>query len=281
MIQGDLYTLVLTSKISSLNRFKENQIFGEKNILLRELDIIDHRQISTIIDEINEDLGGVDILINNAGISESSSVEDSEDYYRQEQLDVNYLAPFQIISLVLEHMRIKKWGRIINISSAGGFMAMPTMSSYSASKFALEGATESLWYEMKPWGISVTLVVPGFIQSLGYLHTKKTAKSAIASADKKSTYFEHYAGMGNMISKTMNSSKSTNEIIAKKISALLRAKNPPLRLFVTPDAWILYWLRKLCPPTFYHYLMYKFLPNILDWGPDKSEIKGSKPTPTI
>lgn len=276
LIQEDKYTLVLTSKASSQNRFTENHIVNEKNIFLRELDIIDHKQISIIVDEINEKLGGVDILINNAGISESSSVEDSEDYYRQQQLDVNYLAPFQIISLVLEHMRLNRWGRIINISSAGGFMAMPTMSSYSASKFALEGATESLWYEMKPWGISVTLVVPGFIQSLGYLNTQKTAKSTIASADNKSIYFEHYAGMGTMISKTMTSSKSTNEIIAKKISALLRAKNPPLRLYVTRDAWLLYWLRKLSPPIFYHYLMYKFLPNILDWGPKKVEIKEPK-----
>lgn len=265
----DKYTLVLTSKSASQTRFAENHISPGMNIILRELDIIDHRQISIIVNEINETLGGIDILINNAGVSESSSVEDSADYYRQQQLDINYLAPFQIISLVLEHMRMKKWGRIINISSAGGFMAMPTMSSYSASKFALEGATESLWYEMKPWGISVTLVVPGFIQSLGYLHTKKTAKSEMALADSMSTYFEHYSAMKNMISKTMAASKSTNETIAKRISALLMAKDPPLRVYVTQDAWLLYWLRKLCPPIFYHYLMYKFLPNILDWGPKK------------
>jgi len=269
LIQEEKYKLVLTSKSSSQIRFMENNIISSRDVMLRELDILDHRQITKVVKEITEKLGGVDILINNAGIAESASVEDSEDFYRQQQLDVNYLAPFQIISLVLEHMREKKWGRIINISSAGGFMAMPTMSSYSASKFALEGATESLWYEMKPWGISVTLVIPGFIQSLGYLNTKKTVKSELAVRNEKSIYFEHYAGMAGLIAKSMRLSKSTNKTIAKRISSVLSAKDPPLRVYVTKDAWLLFWLRKLCPPIIYHYLMFKFLPNIFDWGPKR------------
>lgn len=266
LIREDQYILVFSSRSESLHKFAEHDIYTTRDIWLRNLDVIDYRQISSLIDEINEKLGGVDILINNAGIAESSCVEDSEDYYRQQQLDVNYLAPFEIISRVLERMREKKWGRIINISSAGGFMAMPTMSSYSASKFALEGATESLWYEMRPWGVSVTLIVPGFIHSLGYLKTKSTIKSASASTDKKSTYFRHYEAMAGLISKNMASSTSTNEVIAAKISAILRHRNPPLRVHVTFDAWLFYWLRKVCPPNFYHYLLYRLLPNIQYWG---------------
>jgi hypothetical protein len=67
--------------------------------------------------------------------------------------------------LVLPHMRSQRDGRIINVSSVGGMMAMPTMGAYSASKFALEGASEALWYEVRPWNIKVTLVQPGFVRS--------------------------------------------------------------------------------------------------------------------
>lgn len=266
LITEKKYTLVLSSKKSSLPRFLENHIHNTEDVWLRELNVIDHRQISQLTREINDQLGGIDILINNAGIAESSSVEDSEDSYRQQQLDVNYLGPFEIISQVLQSMRAKKSGHIINISSAGGFMAMPTMSSYSASKFALEGATESLWYEMKPWGISISLVVPGFIHSNSYLNTRNTAKSILAQSNQESAYFEHYAGMTSLISKSMGFSNSTNEIIAAKISSLLRERNPPLRVHVTFDAWLFFWLRKLCPPNFYHYLMYSLLPNVKHWG---------------
>jgi hypothetical protein len=70
-----------------------------------------------------------------------------------------------LIRLVLPGMRQKGAGRIISVSSVSGMMAMPTMGTYSASKFALEGATEALWYEVRPWNIQVSLVEPGFVRS--------------------------------------------------------------------------------------------------------------------
>lgn len=266
LIQDDKYKLVLTSRSSSQQRFKENYIYDGNDILIRELNIINYNQVNQVINEINEKLGGVDILINNAGISESSCVEDTVDFNRQLQLDINYLAPFQIITTVLKNMRQKKWGKIINISSASGFMGMPTMSSYSASKFALEGASESLWYEVKPWNISVTLIIPGFIHSFGYQNTKKTAKSFLSQTDHQSSYFEHYKNMSNLISKNMSRTKYTNELIAKQISDVLNSSHPPLRIYATLDAWLFYWLRKICPPNIYLHIMYRFLPNISKWG---------------
>jgi short-subunit dehydrogenase len=173
MIHEDEVFLILTARETSHFRFSDASVFSAENIWLRNLDITDHRQITELIEEVNLKLGGVDVLINNAGITDRSTVEDSTDAYRQKQLDVNYLAPFELISQVLSLMRKKRSGRILNISSAGGFMSMPTMSAYSASKFALEGATESLWYEMKPWDIHVTLVIPGFINSQGFSNTPK------------------------------------------------------------------------------------------------------------
>jgi short-subunit dehydrogenase len=266
LINQDKVFLVLTARETSQIRFADAKIFEADNIWLRNLDIIDHNQITKLINEVNEKLGGVDVLINNAGITDRSTVEDSSDRYRQRQLDVNYLAPFELISQVLSLMRKKRCGQIINISSAGGFMAMPTMSAYSASKFALEGATESLWYEMKPWGINVSLIIPGFINSEGFSHTTESKKCRESILDSEGTYHEHYVGMKGLIIRLMGYSFSTNESITKKIIQTIKKKNPPLRIYVTFDAWLFYFLRKVCPPKLYFKIMYMALPNIKKWG---------------
>jgi short-subunit dehydrogenase len=258
--------LVLTARKVSQHRFHEELIFESNNVWLRDLDVTDHDQIKILISEINEKLGGVYVLINNAGITDRATVEESNNQYRQHQLDVNYLAPFEIISQVLSMMRKKRTGKIINVSSVGGFMAMPTMSSYSASKFALEGATESLWYEMKPWGIDVSLIIPGFINSEGFLHTTESQQCASSLSNEKSTYHEHYMGMKKFITNRMGKSHDTNEKIAQKIVNIINRKHPPLRVYVTFDAWVFFLLRRICPPKLYFYILYKFLPNIKKWG---------------
>jgi short-subunit dehydrogenase len=269
MIHEDEVFLILTARAASHFRFSNASVFSAKNIWLRNLDITDHRQITELIEEVNQKLGGVDVLINNAGVTDRSTVEDSTDAYRQRQLDVNYLAPFELISQVLSLMRKKRSGRILNISSAGGFMAMPTMSAYSASKFALEGASESLWYEMKPWGIHVTLIIPGFINSEGFSNTTESIKCQDSLDDTQGTYHAHYTGMKNLISGQMGKSQSSNISIAKKIVKVIKRKNPPLRIYVTFDAWLFFMLRKVCPPRLYFYIVYRLLPNIKLWGKQK------------
>jgi short-subunit dehydrogenase len=269
LIAEDRYVLVLTSRATSSHRFLEAGIAPAEHVWLRDLDIVDYAQTTAVVTEVNQKLGGVDILVNNAGITERSTVEESGDSSRHRQLDVNYLAPFELISQVLPLMRKHHAGRIINISSAGGFMAMPTMSGYSASKFALEAASEALWYEMKPWGIHVTVIVPGFINSEGYLHTAQTPRGKQGAEDADSAYFEHYRGMGDLIARSMKSVSATNESIALKISAVLRSWHPPLRVHITIEAKLFYWVRKLLPPRLYHWAVYLFLPNVHSWGQNR------------
>ena len=266
LIKEKRYFLILTCREASCFRFHSEKIHEDKDVWIRNLNVIDHKQVKSVIDEINSKLGGVDILINNAGISERSTVEDSDDICRQRQLDVNYLAPFELIGQVLPSMREKKWGRVINISSASGFMAMPTMSSYSASKSALESASESLWYEMKPWDIGVTLIVPGFIKSLSYLNTRETGQSEYCARNRSSPYYEHYKNMKELIAKQMSSSYSTNEKVADKIINSLTDKTPPLRLHVGIDSWLFFLFRKIFPTKLYHFTLYNSLPNIKKWG---------------
>jgi len=269
LIKDDNFFLVLTAKKTSQIRFADELVFENENIWLRDLDVTNHQQITEVIDEVNEKLGGVDVLINNAGVADRAVVEESSDICRQKQLNVNYLAPFEIISRVLSLMRKKRRGKIINISSVGGFMAMPTMSAYSASKFALEGATESLWYEVRPWDIYVTLIVPGFINSLGFKHTTENEKCQTSILNCKEAYHEHYIGMKDLITQQMGKASTSNDIISTKIINIIRSSHPPLRVFITFDAWFFYLLRKICPTKFYFFLMYNFLPNVKKWGLQK------------
>jgi len=266
IIQTNRYVLVVTARETSISKFYSENIEQSPYVLIRSLDVRSDKQIHDIVDEINGKFGGVDILINNAGIADRSTVEESNLMFRQAQLDVNYLAPFEIISQVLSLMRKKGKGKIINISSAGGFMAMPTMSSYSASKFALEGASESLWYEMKPWGVHVTLVIPGFIKSEGFSHTTENDKCKLSMKDIKGNYHEHYIGMKSFIRMRMKKSHDSNEMIASRVLHIMKMNSPPLRAYVTFDARLLFMLRKILPAILYMYIMYRLLPDIDKWG---------------
>lgn len=258
--------LVFTARESSQIRFSKEKIISASNLWIRTLDITNPQQMFRLVEEINVKLGGVDILINNAGITDRCTVEESCTNYRQRQLDVNYLGPLDLITCVLSKMRKKRHGKIINVSSAGGFMAMPTMSSYSASKFALEAASEALWFEIRPFNIHVSLVIPGFINSEGFSRTIESQKCRSSLADITSTYHEHYDSMKKMIKVFMGFSPGTNDRIADKIINVIYQQDPPLRVFVTVDAWFFYLLRKILPHDWYLKLVYRFLPNIKSWG---------------
>lgn len=157
------YRLVLTARRDSLARFAAEGIEQSEHVLIRPLDILVAEERRQLIDEIAQRWGGVDVLVNNAGFAFRSVLEHVQQEDLLQQMLTNFWAPMELVRLVLPSMRARRAGKIINISSVGGMMAMPTMSVYSASKFALEGASESLYYEVRPWNISVTLIEPGFI----------------------------------------------------------------------------------------------------------------------
>lgn len=105
-------------------------------------------------------------------------------------------------------MRKKGRGKIINISSVSGMLAMPTMSSYSASKAALEGASEALWYEMRPFGIDVSLVQPGFIHSESFKNVRYTERGLQSEAGSDE-YSQFYNSMKPFITKLMGLSRTS------------------------------------------------------------------------
>lgn len=258
--------LVLTAREGSLHRFREQGILESEHIWIRPLDVTEPDQRQSVVHEIETKLGGVDILINNAGIAYRSCVEHVTEAERLRQMNINFRSPIELARCVLPGMRKKRRGKVINISSVGGMMAMPTMSVYSASKFALEGASEALYYELKPWNVSVTLIQPGFMGSEAFEKVPYTALSAKASADPEDPYHEHYHHMEKFIAKAMTRSLATPDSVAMKVVRVVRQKSPPLRVYGSIDALLFSLMRRGLPRRFYNWFLYRSLPKVRRWG---------------
>jgi len=267
LLEKKNYRVIATARMSSLSRFKEAGLEESENLLLRPLDVCHYEEGSRLIAEIDQKWGGVDILINNAAVIYRSVVEHMNTKDESYHLQVNFLGAMHLIREVLPSMRAKRAGHIINISSVGGMMAMPTMSSYSASKFALEGASESLWYELRPWGIKVTLIQPGFINSAGFMHVQMTEKGKVATQDPHDPYHADYKHMSAFVGKLMMHSPHSAQSVAQRVLKTMERKNPPLRVSGTIDALFFALLRRLMPRSLYHWFLYRNLPHIKEWKP--------------
>lgn len=261
------YKVVITARHASAERLK-TEVFQESDrFLIRPFDLCDETSQKRLLEDIESRWGGVDILINNAGVAYRSVFEHMDRIEEDHQFQINYFGPMQLVRKVLPHMRNQRFGKIINVSSTAGMMAMPTMSSYSASKFALEGASEGLWYEMRPWGVTVTLVEPGFVASSSFKKAPYSSLGKSSLDDEKSTYHFYYTRMFSFIEKLMNRSPTTTKNVARHIRNVMISIDPPLRLFVTPDALFFTILRRLLPRRLYHRLLYKSLPDVENWVP--------------
>lgn len=258
------YRVVITAREQSLSKLKDN--FHENSrFMIRALDVTDDEQRKSLINEINSVWGGVNILINNAGISYRSVVEHMTEQDEMRQIATNYLGPMALTRLVLPHMRKQGRGKIINVSSVSGMLAMPTMASYSASKFALEGACESLWYECKPLGIDVSLIQPGFIRSGSFRHVYFTSASN-PNNKKEEVYRDYYENMTPFIEKMMQRSITDPNKIALTILQTIQEERPPLWIPATLDAIVFYYIRRWMPRRLLLPFLFRCLPGSSLWA---------------
>jgi NAD(P)-dependent dehydrogenase (short-subunit alcohol dehydrogenase family) len=244
----------------------------------RALDVTNAAEQEAAVGAAASMWGGVDVLVNNAGVSYRAALEEMTEADERLQQAVNYLGPMALTRLVLPGMRAHRWGRIVNVSSVSGMMAMPTMGSYSASKWALEGASEALWYEMRPWGVRVTLVQPGFIRSDSFEHVLRpgAAHGEDLPADR-SAYAAYYRHMAPFIARLMRRATAKPDDVARKIISCALRRKPPLRQAVTFDARFFYLMRRLLPRALYHAALYRALPGVSEWAPEPPA-SASKPT---
>jgi NAD(P)-dependent dehydrogenase (short-subunit alcohol dehydrogenase family) len=138
----------------------------------------------------------------------------------------------QLVLPIMRKMRKQKSGTIVNVSSVGGRISLPVLSAYNSTKFALEGLSESMSYELEPFGIKVVIIEPGVIRT-NIMNSSIFAKKA---QDPKSPYFSLIQKVENNFKLMMENKSSPPEEVAKVILGALTSKNPQLRYTVGDDA---------------------------------------------
>lgn len=143
----------------------EEELTNEPNIFVTKLEVSDIQSVQTAIQQGIEKFGQIDVLVNNAGYGQVGLFEATTPEKIQAQFDTNVFGLMNVTRAVLPHFRNKKSGTIINVSSTLGIIPMPTSSIYTASKFAVEGFSESLAYELHSQNIKVKIIEPGGIDT--------------------------------------------------------------------------------------------------------------------
>ena len=129
------------------------------------LDVTDEGSMRAAVDAVEASHGRIDVLVNNAGYSQSGAVESVPLARTRAQFETNVFGPLRLTQLVLPGMRRRRAGRIVNVSSMGGRLVFPGGGVYHASKYALEALSDALRYELRPFGIAVVLIEPGLIRT--------------------------------------------------------------------------------------------------------------------
>jgi short-subunit dehydrogenase len=200
-----------------LARAKSDLATRRSTVMTIQCDLLDSEQIHAAVRRVIDRFGKIDILINNAGIIEVGPLEHlmREDFERAIRL--HFWAPFELISQIVPEMRIWGGGRIVNVSSIGGKVAVPHMASYSASKFALTGFSDAIRAELARDNIHVTTVAPGLMRTGSHVNAKFKGRH-----DDEFAWFAASAG-APLIS--MNADRA-----ARKILAACRRGQPSLTL---------------------------------------------------
>jgi NAD(P)-dependent dehydrogenase (short-subunit alcohol dehydrogenase family) len=140
---------------------KETELAELSNVFISRLDVTDKLSIQSAVAAGIEKFGKIDVLVNNAGYGALGALEAATEEQIKQQFDVNFFGLIEVTKAVLPGMRQQKSGTIINVSSVGGRITFPFSSLYHATKFAVEGLTESIQYELNPFGIRLKIVEPG------------------------------------------------------------------------------------------------------------------------
>lgn len=194
------------------------------------LDVNDEAQVNAAVDAAIERFGGIDVLVNNAGFGLVGAVEEVSDAEARAVFDTNVFGLLRVTRAVLPHLRARRRGHVINLSSVGGFSGAPGYGIYCATKFAVEGLSEALAGEVAPLGIHVTVVEPGYFRT-DFLSAASVRIAGAAIAD--------YAGTtGKQRARERDGLQPGDPALgARAIVTMAQAAQPPLRLPLGADAF--------------------------------------------
>jgi NAD(P)-dependent dehydrogenase (short-subunit alcohol dehydrogenase family) len=206
------------------------------------LDVRKEQSVHSFITKVINDYGYIDALINGAAIQLAGALEVTAIEEVQKIIDTNLIGTMRLCREVIPHMRKQGSGRIINISSLGGRIAFPFHTAYCASKFAVEGMTECLQYELRPFGIYVSVLAPGSF------YTQLAEKSECSINAEKETVYRETMMRVIEANKADCSKMKDFSPFARKVAEILKSKKPKLRYYVgRPDQGIANVLRHFLP----------------------------------
>ena len=193
------------------------------DIELLPLDVTQQDSVDACWQQIQRTGRVVDVLINNAGYDLYGAAEEVGFDECYDQIDTNFLGAVRMTLAVLPQMRARRMGKILNISSIGGLLALPYNSAYAASKFALEGFSESLRYEMLPFGVYVSLIEPGAVQ------TGTLDRSLVAPQTAHPDYSMQRVRLMNQMQQLAANDGIALNYLAQKITTIIAKPYPALR----------------------------------------------------
>lgn len=197
--------------------------FGDRLVPL-QLDVTDRAGVHRAVTEAHRALGRLDVVINNAGYGLFGAVEEISTEQLRDQLEVNLFGPFHVVQAVAPILREQGSGHIVQISTVGGVLAFPNLGGYHASKWALEGMSESLAAELAPFGVRVTLVEPG---PYGTDWSGNSAEHATAQPQ----YDPMRAGIAERSAQFPADWDGAPAAAGRAMLQLVDAPEPPLRVF--------------------------------------------------
>ena len=219
--------------VRNLSKAKKIQdLMNRENLSLKilRLDVNDNQSIKLAIKKILNDTGRIDVLINNAGYGMFGPIEEITTQEIKKQFETNFFGAIRLIKAIVPIMRKQGNGTIVNISSMVGRFAVPLNSAYVSSKFAVEGLSESISFELEEFGIRVIVIEPGVVKS-DFFHKLK-----VKGMNLESPYHELMERRVNFLDKAMKNSLTSSYDVAGTILDALNSKDPKFRYVIGNDA---------------------------------------------
>ena len=220
------------------------------------LDVRSGESVSDCVKAVLERAGRLDVLVNNAGYVLRGAVEETALEEARGQFETNFFGLVRMVEAVLPVMRGQGGGRIINISSLAGLSAVPFLGFYSASKFALEGYSEALFNEVRPFHIHVSLVEPGFVKTNLLAAGEQSADGRIGAYDRA-----REAALGSM--RDYLEGAPGPGFVAAVVGRIVESRSPRLRYNVGKEARLVVHLRRFVPEWVALKIMRKYFR--IDW----------------
>jgi NAD(P)-dependent dehydrogenase (short-subunit alcohol dehydrogenase family) len=233
LARNDYYTYATMRNLSKSYKIKD--IAKQYNLSLEvlQLDVNDEKSVKNAFAKIIEDKQRVDVLVNNAGYDVMGPVEEiSLDDFKS-QFETNFFGLIRVTKEVIPLMRKQRMGIIVNLSSIGGRIGFPLNSAYQSSKFALEGLSESMRYELEEFGVNIILVEPGVIKTNFFENIKVNENSIKETSPYAPLMQKGYEGWKPMLES--NSSSSPLDVAQVILKAVI-SNNPEIRYLVGNDA---------------------------------------------